>query len=230
MSLDLMFFKVGEGISIDEVDAYFLALADQLSLQLQAGQSADTNDAVRAEARLAAQKIAGLGEDFYGRLSGNLVSISDQVMTPNAWDLRLGSWSSVGGLNDDLRSAVGLGLEDVFPVAAAWPGELVLPDWQAARSRLRELRDKLVASSSKKDVGDVQLSSLISSFVEVLGKAGYTLPSGSTASVKGLAGLARVDGGKENAAELIEVADAMLGTTGQVLSDPGSRYLLVWSN
>jgi hypothetical protein len=230
MSLDLAFFKVGKDVAIADVDSYFIALNDHLAQLHSRKELANTGSALMSEARRVAEKSGSGGADFYRQLCDNLEPIPDDARTRNPWDLRLGSWNSVGGLNTDLRTFVGVGLEDVFPTAAAWPNELVLPDWRAANSRLRDMRDRLVASRSKESVGDAQLSSLVSSFSEVLRQAGYNLPSNSADVAKTLAVLAPVGVGKGNAVELIEAVDAMAATVRQVLGDASSRYLLVWSN
>lgn len=227
MSLDISCLKVGKAINVDEVDAFFQALYNHLPDVPGRGALSPIDGSVLSEARTSAMRVAGLDGNFYERLSGNLEPLRGEGSSRNAWDLELGRWCSVRGLNEDLRAFTGLALEDAFPVAAVLTDEITLPDWRVASRKFGQMRDKLVNFDSRQVAGDDRRSSMISGFADLLRQSGYNLPEGAVTNAKALAGAASAN---EGSAELVAAVDAMAETVECVLRDTDSRYLILWSN
>lgn len=217
MSLDLIFFRGAKSIPVNDIDAYFL------SLHTHAGSMSKRGVSIRR----VALETAGLAQDFFDRLCENLDRMPNEISVPNAHDLRLGDWSSVDSLNRDLRTHTGIGLEDLFPTAAASPNELVLPNWESVERKLGEMRGKLAAP--QKNSTDNYLSSLLSAANDLFQQVGFKLPEKLQDAAVTLSRFTSSEVHSEND-ELINAVDAMTGTIRHILHDPNSRYFLVWSN
>ncbi|MCA3171430.1 MAG: hypothetical protein ING25_00035 [Burkholderiales bacterium] len=229
MSLDLSFFKSTTAISVKDIDAYFVALGQYLSHESIQKAQAENYDSFLTEARLAAIKCTGLTEDFYEYLCANLENVSGETTQLNTYGLRLGDWLSVGTLSSDLRTRAGVGLEDLFPTAAAMPNELVLPDWPFVERKIRDLRSKLIASPP--EIGDDdQLSRLLSAASDVFRQVGFNLPTGSVKTAMALYQSTHGGISKDEDDDLINAVDAMAESIHHFLQDSSSRYFLVWSN
>lgn len=230
MSLDLNFYRASKSIPAGDIDACFRALDDYLSRACAQRGLTKVSEALSAEARLAALESTGLAEDFFERLNETLDRVPDESGIDNTYDLRIGSWCSVGSLSDELRTATGTGLEDLFPTAAMLPNALVLPDWVSVERALGEMRGKLVAIPPSKRVDDNRLASMAFAMADELRQAGFNLPDKAIEKAITLAKSTVRDPVNGERDELVDAVDAMAETIRHVLQDPSSRHFVVWSN